>query len=66
MKPNLKRLILGIIIFLIGLMATIVGALFKIQHWPYGDTILVLGNLFEVLGLALVILALGKIYRSKN
>jgi len=66
MKSNKRKLIPGIVIFLFGLIATIIGALFKIQHWPYGSEILTIGNLIEITGIVMVIVTLIKIYKSKN
>ncbi|WP_372529683.1 hypothetical protein, partial [Winogradskyella sp.] len=50
MKSGKRKLIPAIIIFLLGLIITVIGALFKIQHWPYGNEILIFGNLLEILG----------------
>ena len=66
MKSNKRKLIPGIVIFLFGLITTIIGALFKIQHWPYGSEILTIGSLLEITGIMMVILTLIKIYKSKN
>ena len=66
MKSNKRKLIPGIVIFLFGLIGIIIGALFKIQHWPYGSEILTIGNLIEITGIVMVIVTLIKIYKSKN
>lgn len=66
MSSNKKKLIPSIVIFLIGVIITIIGALFKIQHWPYGSEILLLGNVIEILGIVLAIFTLIKIYKSKS
>ena len=66
MKSTRRRLIPAIVVFLLGLAVTIIGALFKIQHWPYGNEILTIGNLIEVLGLVIAILLLIKVYKSKK
>jgi hypothetical protein len=65
MKSNQKRLIPGLVIFLFGLTGTIIGALFKIQHWPYGSEVLAIGSLIEIIGVVWLIMSLINIYRSK-
>ncbi|WP_439901096.1 GldL-related protein [Winogradskyella luteola] len=65
MKSTKKRLILGIIIFSFGIIITIIGALFKIQHWPYGSELLTIGSLIEVIGIVFTIITLIQIYNSK-
>ncbi|MBL7719442.1 MAG: hypothetical protein JNL72_11440 [Flavipsychrobacter sp.] len=40
--------------FFIGVAIFFVGALFRIQHWPYGSTIVWIGLLFEVVFFLLV------------
>jgi hypothetical protein len=62
---NLRKLIPAAIILLIGVGATILGALFKIQHWPYGAMILTIGTLLEMLAILIAIIALIKMYRQK-
>lgn len=66
MSPNKKKIIPSIVIFLLGVIVTIIGALFKIQHWPHGSIILLVGNVIEILGIALAIFTLIKIYKSKS
>ena len=65
MKSGKRKLIPAIIIFLLGLIVTVIGALFKIQHWPYGNEIIIFGNLLEILGIVLAIIILIRIYRAK-
>lgn len=43
----------ALIIFLLGIILQLVGALFKIRHWPLAD---------ELITLALIIAAIGVIY----
>ena len=62
---SLKRLIPAAIILLLGIGATILGALFKIQHWPYGAEILTLGTFLELLAIVIAIITLIKMYRKK-
>ena len=66
MKSYIKKLIPAIIVFIIGYALTIVGALFKIQHWPNGGEIYTVGSLIEVVAIVIAILTLIKIYKSKN
>ncbi|WP_394330720.1 GldL-related protein [Lacinutrix jangbogonensis] len=40
-------------------------ALFKIQHGPYGSEILMLGLIFEVIGLLVVMVILIKYFLKK-
>lgn len=55
---NLKKYLIPIIVMLVGLAITIVGALFKIQHWPYGSELLTIGMLLESFGVILLIIKL--------
>ncbi len=54
----MKRYIPAIIILLIGFIFTIIGALFKIQHWPYGSLILTIGMLLKVVAICYAIILL--------
>ena len=62
---NLRQLIPAAIILLLGIEATILGALFKIQHWPYGAMILTFGTFLEMIAILIAIIALIKMYRKK-
>ena len=53
MKSNKRKLIPGIVIFLFGLIATIIATLFKILHWPYGPEILTISALIEIIGIVM-------------
>ncbi len=55
---KLKKLLLPIIVILFGLIFTIIGALFKIQHWPYGPELLTLGMSLKVIGILIIIVIL--------
>ena len=66
MKSAKRRLIPAIAIFLLGLIITIIGALFKIQHWPYGSEFLTIGNLMEVIGIIIAFITLIQVYTTKN
>lgn len=39
----------------LGMAITVVGALFKIMHWPYATILLILGLLLEAVGLIMLI-----------
>lgn len=42
-----------IIILLISIIFSVIGALFKIQHWPYGGELLTIGSGLRVIALIL-------------
>ncbi|MDR0874140.1 MAG: hypothetical protein LBN27_11855 [Prevotellaceae bacterium] len=44
-----------IIIFAVGICLTIIGALFKIMHWPFAGMILTVSSILEVIGIILLI-----------
>lgn len=48
----------AVIVFLIGLMITIFGSLFKILHWPGASFLLIIGMTSEALAVLLLIIAL--------
>jgi hypothetical protein len=52
-----------IAIFLLGILITIVGSLFKIQHWPYGGELLTAGSLTESLA---ILLGIWKLFSTKK
>jgi hypothetical protein len=51
-----------LVLFLLGMLFTIVGALFKIMHWPFASWILILGMFSE----AIAIIALISIVLKKS
>jgi hypothetical protein len=55
-----KKYKLPLVLFLISMVLNIVGALFKIQHWPGASFMLVIGILSQALAIVLLILALLK------
>ena len=59
-----KSVKLPLIVFLIGMIVVIVGALFKIQHWVGASLLLSLGLLLQA-G-ALLILVLNLLKERKN
>jgi uncharacterized membrane protein len=62
---TLKQLIPPAVLLVFGILATVVGALFKIQHWPYGNVLLTIGSVLELLALLWGIVILIKIARKK-
>lgn len=62
----MKKFILPIITFLFAIALTTVGALFKIQHWPYGSVLLTIGMLLEVVAILIAIIILIKNYLKKE
>jgi len=62
---NLKKFLVPLILLLLGFGLTIAGALFKIQHWPYGNVILTIGTFVEFAALFYAVIVLIKIYRNK-
>lgn len=40
----------ALIIFALGILLSLLGALFRIMHWPAASTILVIGTIMEVVG----------------
>ena len=59
---KVKQFVIPLIFFLLGIALTIIGALFKIQHWPYGSQVLTAGSIFELLGIIITIIILFKFY----
>jgi len=61
-----KQFVLPLLIFILGIIFTIVGALFKIQHWSYAPEILTIGSVLEVIGLIVLMVNIIKyFYRNK-
>lgn len=48
------------IIFLSGIMITIIGALFKLMHWPYGNLLLIIGFACKAFSILILIITLIK------
>ncbi len=44
-----------LVLFLLGMVITIVGALFKIMHWPVASIMLVIGMLTEAVSIITLI-----------
>ena len=44
-----------IVVFILGAIFVMIGALFKIQHWPGAAKLLIAGLVFQIVGLAMII-----------
>lgn len=55
-----QNFIPAIIFFLIGMMITIIGALFKLMHWTGANALLTIGLLSEALSILILIIAIIK------
>ena len=51
---------LPLILFLIGMILTIIGSLFKLMHWPGATIMLIVGMLTEVAAIITLILVISK------
>lgn len=60
-----KQFVVPLLIFILGVIFTIIGALFKIQHWQLASEILTLGSILEVLGLIVLMVILIKYFLKK-
>ena len=49
-----------IIIFIIGLILRIIGALFKIMYWPFANVLLMISIFLQVIGVILLLYKLSK------
>ena len=55
-----KQNTVPLILFLIGMAITILGALFKLMHWPGATIILATGLLIEVTAIIMLIISIAK------
>ena len=55
-----KQYALPILFFSLGIAITIIGALFKIMHWPGATILLVTGLLAEATALIVLIISIAK------
>ncbi|WP_264549669.1 GldL-related protein [Flavobacterium sp. N2820] len=55
-----KQYIIPLILFLLGMVVTIIGALFKLQHWPGASIMLTIGMLTEAIAIIILIVILLK------
>lgn len=52
MKEQYK---IPLVLFLFGMVITIIGSLFKIMHWSYSNLLLIFGMISEILAIFIVI-----------
>lgn len=55
-----KKYLPSLIVFLIGMILTIIGLLFKIMHWPGASIMLIIGMLSEAAALIILIVTILK------
>jgi hypothetical protein len=55
-----KKYLPSLIVFLIGMILTIIGSLFKIMHWPGASIMLIIGMLSEATALIILIVTILK------
>jgi hypothetical protein len=58
-----KQYALPILFFKLGIAITIIGALFKIMHWPGATILLVTGLLAEATALIVLIISIAKRFK---
>lgn len=63
---TIKTFKLPIILLLVGAAIVILGSLFKIMHWPFGNGILIIGMILEVVGLLYLVIKYAKAFNSKS
>ena len=57
MKKHYK---LTLVLFLLGMIITIIGALFKLMHWPGANFMLIIGMLTEAIAIITLIVVILK------
>lgn len=55
-----KQYTIPLVLFLLGMAITIIGALFKLMHWPGANIILTVGMLTEAIAIITLIVVLLK------
>ena len=55
-----KQYIVPLVLFLLGMVITIIGALFKLMHWPGANFMLIIGMLTEAIAIITLIVAILK------
>jgi hypothetical protein len=55
-----SQYIIPLVLFLLGMLLTIVGALFKIMHWPFASMLLISGTLCEAIAIISIIVIVLK------
>ena len=56
----MKKYRIPLILFLLGMTITIIGALFKLMHWPGATILLATGLLAEAAALIVLIISISK------
>lgn len=59
-KKMQKKYLPSLLLFLLGIVITIIGSLFKIMHWPGASIILIVGMLSEAIAIIILIFTLLK------
>lgn len=57
MKKHYK---VALVLFLLGMIITIIGALFKLMHWPGANFLLIIGMLTEAIAIITLIAVILK------
>lgn len=55
-----KQFTIPLVLFLFGMVVSIVGALFKLMHWPGANIFLIVGMLAEAIAISTLIVVLLK------
>ena len=55
-----KQYLVPLVLFLLGMVITIIGALFKLMHWPRANFMLMIGMLSEAIAIITLIVVLLK------
>ena len=55
-----KQYTVPLVLFLLGMVITIIGALFKLMHWPGANFMLIIGMLTEAIAIITLIVVLLK------
>ena len=55
-----KQYTIPLVLFLLGMVITIIGSLFKIMHWPGANFMLTIGMITEAIALITLIVVLLK------
>jgi len=55
-----KHFVIPLVLFLLGMVVTIIGSLFKIMHWPGAGILLTIGMLTEAFAIIILIIVLLK------
>jgi hypothetical protein len=55
-----KQYTVPLVLFLLGMVITIIGALFKLMHWPGANFMLIIGMLTEAIAIITLIVVILK------